>query len=288
MEEGTAREARHTLVETFSHERAAGTLLRNLEKKLRACGVTLSPIPPTEVFATLEEQGWIDPFMSLVATFLRHFKGARLSHEQAKQRAANMKDRVRAEAFLAVFRPIFERYEETLARSGQIDFHDMIARATEHVEAGRYRSPFGYILVDEFQDISPDRARLLKALLDRSPGAQLFAVGDDWQAIFRFAGSDIGIMREFSQHFGDSERLSLETTFRCTDRIAAVATDFILRNPAQIQKTVRSIHRAEGPCVHVGLPGEQKPSLLKEALDRIAEDASQTRRNLDRIAVGTV
>ncbi len=262
------------LVETFSHECAAGTLLRNLEKKLRACGVTLSPIPPAEAFATLEEQGWIDPFMRLVATFLRYFKGARLSHEQVKQRAANMKDRVRAEAFLAVFRPIFERHEETLAQSGQIDFYDMIARATEHVEAGRYRSPFGYILVDEFQDISADRARLLKALLDGSPGAQLFAVGDDWQAIFRFAGSDIGIMREFSQHFGDSERLSLETTFRCTDRIAAVATDFILRNPAQIQKTVRSIHRAEGPCVHIALPGEQKLSLLKEALDRIAEDAA--------------
>ena len=263
------------LVETFSHERAAGTLLRNLEKRLRACGVTLSPIPPAEAFATLEEQGWIDPFMSLVATFLQHFKGAQLSHEQTKQRAANMKDRIRAEAFLAVFRPIFERYEETLAQAGQIDFHDMIARATEHVEAGRYRSPFGYILVDEFQDISPDRARLLKALLDRSPGAQLFAVGDDWQAIYRFAGSDIGIMREFSQHFGESERLSLETTFRCTDRIAEVATDFILRNPAQIQKTVRSIHRAEGPCVHIALPVEQKPSLLKEALDRITEDAAR-------------
>ena len=82
-------------------------------------------------------------------------------------------------------------------------------------------------------------------------------------------------MREFSQHFGDSERLSLETTFRCTDRIATVATDFILRNPAQIQKTVRSIHRAEGPCVHIALPSEQKPSLLNEALDRIAEDAAR-------------
>ena len=97
-----------------------------------------------------------------------------------------------AEAFLAVFRPIFERYEETLARSGQIDFHDMIARATDHVEAGRYRSPFGYIWSMSSRTSPPDRARLLKALLDGSPGAQLFAVGDDWQAIFRFAGSEIG------------------------------------------------------------------------------------------------
>ena len=264
-----------TLIETFSHEYAAGTLLRNLEEKLRVCGITLSPVPPAETFATLEEQGWIDPFMHLVATFLQHFKGAQLSYEQAMQRAAKVGDRARAEAFLAVFRPIFERYQEALSQSGQIDFHDMIARATEHVESGRYRSPFGYILVDEFQDVSPDRARLLKVLVDRSPGTQLFAVGDDWQAIFRFAGSDISIMREFSQHFGDSERLSLETTFRCVDRIAAVATDFILHNPVQIPKMVRSIHQSDSPRVHVGLPDEQKLSLLKEALDRIAEDASR-------------
>ena len=71
----------------------------------------------------------------------------------------------------------------------------MINRATDLVESGRYRSPFGYIMVDEFQDISPARARLLKALLDNSPDAQLFAVGDDWQAIYRFGGSDIAVTR---------------------------------------------------------------------------------------------
>ena len=81
-------------------------------------------------------------------------------------------------------------------------------------------------------------------------------------------------MRKFSQHFGEGERLSLETTFRCVDRIAAVATEFILRNPSQIPKTVRSVHRAEGPCVHIGLPGEQKLSLLKEVLDKIAVGAN--------------
>ncbi len=263
------------LIETFSHECAAGTLLRNLEKKLRDCGVVLSPISTAEAFAALDDQGWIDPFIRLIATFLQHFKGAQLSFEQVMQRAATMKDRARAEAFLAVFKLIFARYQAMLEQSGEIDFHDMIARATEHVEAGRYPSPFGYILVDEFQDISPDRARLLKALLKHKPDTQLFAVGDDWQAIFRFAGSDISIMREFSQHFGESERLSLETTFRCVDRIAKVATDFILRNPSQISKTVRSIHEAEGPRVHVGLPGEQKLSLLKETLDRIADDANR-------------
>ncbi len=264
-----------TLIETFSYEHAAGTLTRNLAAKLQEHGVLLSPIPPAEAFTVLEEQGRIGPFIRLLATFLHHYKGTRLTFPEVAARAVRAPDRTRADAFLAVFEPIFERYQETLSRAGQIDFHDMIGRAADHVETGRYRSPFGYILVDEFQDISPDRARLLKALLDQAPGSQLFAVGDDWQAIYRFAGSDIGIMREFRERFGDSEDLSLETTFRCADRIAAVATEFVLRNPAQIPKTVRSERKAGEPRIHVGLPGEENLSLLKDTLDRIAEDAAK-------------
>ena len=261
------------LIETFSHEQAGGRLLRNLTEKLAAHGVSLSPIPREDAFAALEQQGRIEPFTRLVATFLQHFKGSRLSFADIVERAGAHRERARAQAFLAVFRPIFERYQDTLARSGEIDFHDMINRATDLVETGKYRSPFGYILVDEFQDISPSRARLLKALLDSSPGAQLFAVGDDWQAIYRFGGSDIAVMREFGDHFGAFERIDLATTFRCADRIASLATDFVLRNPAQIRKTVRATRKADRPAVYVGLSGEQELSLLKEALDRIAEDA---------------
>ena len=263
------------LVETFSYERAEGKLIRNLTEKLAAHGVSLSPIPKDKVFAVLEVQGRIDTFTRLLATFLQHFKGARLSFAEVAQRATTLRDGGRAEVFLAVFRPIFERYQEALARAGAIDFHDMINRATDLIEAGHYNSPFGYILVDEFQDISPARARLLKALLDKAPGTQLFAVGDDWQAIYRFGGSDIAVMREFGERFGDCSRVDLETTFRCSDRIAAVATDFVLRNPAQIRKTVRSMRKADRPAVHIGLPGQEGLSLLREALDRIAEDADR-------------
>ena len=263
------------LVETFSHEQTDGRLLRNLEEKLGAHGVTFSPMPREEIFAALDRQGRIDPFTRLVATFLQHFKGSRLSFGDIAERARAHRDKTRAMAFLAVFRPIFERYQDTLAASGEIDFHDMINRATDLVEEGRYRSPFSYILVDEFQDISPSRARLLKALLDSSPGSQLFAVGDDWQAIYRFGGSDISVMRDFGDHFGAFERVDLATTFRCADRIATVATDFVLRNPDQIRKTVNTTRKADRPAVFVGLPGEQELSLLKEALDRIEADARQ-------------
>ena len=263
------------LIETFTHERAGGRLIRNLKQKLAGHGVKLVPIPRERVFAQLEKQRRVDPFIRLLATFLQHFKGSQLSMDEGRRRAHSLNDRGRAEAFLAVFGPVFERYQATLAKTGEIDFHDMISRATEHVEAGRYRSPFGYILVDEFQDISPARARLLKALLDGSPGTQLFAVGDDWQAIYRFGGSDIAVMREFGDRFGEFERIDLATTFRCADRISAVATEFVLHNPAQIRKTVNAKRKATAAAVHVGLPGDDTPSLLKEALDRIDEDAKE-------------
>ena len=261
------------LIETFSHEQADGKFLRNLKDKLGAHGVTLSPIPRKAVFAALEQQRRIVPFVQLLATFLQHFKGSRLSFADIAERADARPLAIRAQAFVAVFRPIFERYQEALSRTGEVDFHDMINRATDAVESGRYRSPFTYILVDEFQDISPSRARLLKALLDSSPGAQLFAVGDDWQSIYRFGGSDISLMREFGEHFGEFESIDLTTTFRCADRIAEVAAAFVLRNPAQIKKTVRATRTADRPAVRIGLPGQGQLSLLKEALDRIAQDA---------------
>lgn len=262
------------LVETYSHEKKAGRLTLNLEEKLAAHGVTMSPIPSEEAFSVLEQQGRIDPFTRLVATFLHHYKGAQLSANDVARRAAEAPIRPRAEAFLTVFIPVYERYQESLARKRQIDFHDMITIATEHVQSGRYRNRYGYILVDEFQDISAGRARLLKALLDTSNASQLFAVGDDWQAIFRFAGSDIAIMREFTAHFGESERVDMETTFRCADRIADLATRFVLSNPAQIRKRVSSIFNADEPCVHVMVARESCPDPLAEALNAIAAHAA--------------
>ncbi|MCE2438579.1 MAG: UvrD-helicase domain-containing protein [Candidatus Latescibacteria bacterium] len=258
------------LVETYSHEKAAGKLTANLAEKLARHGVTLSPIPSQDTFSVLEQQGRIDPFTRLVATFLHHYKGAQLCADDVARRAARDQNRPRAEAFLAVFIPVYVRYQESLVRLRQIDFHDMITIATEHVKRGRYHNRFGYILVDEFQDISAGRARLLKALLDTSNTTQLFAVGDDWQAIFRFAGSDIAIMREFTARFGASERVNLETTFRCADRIADLASRFVLSNPAQIRKRVSSIFNADEPCVHVMVAPETCPDPLAEALNAIA------------------
>ena len=280
-----------TLVQTFSHEQNAGHLRDRLPEKLRRHGVVLRPIPRKRIFAKLNEQGRVKPFIQLTATFLHHFKGARLSMKELVERASALSgERAtpledlaalrgatdRAEAFLRVFDPILQGYQAKLEQAGEIDFHDMINRAAEHVSAGRYHSPFGYILVDEFQDISRGRAALLNALLKRSPTAQLFAVGDDWQAIYRFTGTDTSVMRKFNRHFGVGARTTLETTFRCADGVCEVATSFIRRNPAQIEKNVRPVEKLAGPGALVRPGGRKLDEALREALDAIAADATDS------------
>jgi DNA helicase-4 len=163
----------------------------------------------------------------------------------------------RGRAFLDVFAPVFEEYQKRLA--GRIDFEDMILRAAQYAEDGRYVSPFRHILVDEFQDISQSRARLVKALKAQHPDARVFAVGDDWQSIFRFAGSDIHLMRHFGREFGglfDEETgvhrtIDLGRTFRSVDQIAFAARTFVLRNPAQIDKKIVPAGTATEPAIKV-------------------------------------
>ena len=183
--------------------------------------------------------------------------------------------------FMALF-----RLTDFLPKLGQIDFNDMISRAATLVETGRFCSPFGYILVDEFQDLSPSRGRLLKALLDQRPGSQLLAVGDDWQSVFRFAGSDISCMTDYRQHFGEYERVDLTTTFRCSDHIASAASKFVLVNPSQIRTEVKSVNIGDMPSVHIGLAGKECPDPLAQALQLISTDAIRRGESVSVMLIG--
>jgi len=147
--------------------------------------------------------------------------------------------RYRDAAFLTLFAAMRTEWESRLAAEDLIDFEDMLNLSAEHLEAGRWQSPYELVMVDEFQDASRARARLVKALVV-GPGRHLFAVGDDWQSINRFAGSDLSVMTQFEQQFGASEMLRLERTFRFPQSIADVSSRFVLKNPAQLTKTVVS------------------------------------------------
>lgn len=257
------------LIETFSGENADGRLTERLRAKLEAEGVAMTPRPTEELLDLLNEKQHVSHFARLVGEFLTHMKGAGLSPVDAHERAARA-GKSRAAAFARMVAPIHRIIEKELSERGEIDFEDMIGKATGYVLDDVVRPPWRYVLVDEFQDISQGRAKLLKALLERGPETRLFAVGDDWQSIFGFAGSDTALMLDFDKHFGAGTTKHLTTTFRCPDGLCTVADEFIRRNPRQIQKTVKARTERPGPGVKIGLGGSPPEELLDAALAEIA------------------
>ena len=129
---------------------------------------------------------------------------------------------------LDVISPIWNRYIEYLKDNDKIDFNDMINIASDYVRDGRYKSKYKMVIVDEYQDISRARYELLKALRDKYD-YDLFCVGDDWQSIYRFAGSDIGYIQIFSKYWGASEVSKIETTYRFPQRLIDITSGFIMR-----------------------------------------------------------
>ena len=264
-----------TLIETYSYERVEGRLTQALAEKL-APFATPAPIPAEHVLRKLDELGRVDSFTQTLGTFLRHFKGAGLSVEACRQRCEASADARRNRAFLDVFEPVLAEYQRRLG--GRIDFEDMIARATDHVEAGRYSSPYRHLLVDEFQDISEGRAKLLRALKSQHEDARIFAVGDDWQSIYRFSGADIHLMRDFGAEFGGTfagttgihRTVDLGRTFRSVDRIALPARSFVLKNPSQIEKNVIPAGKTDAAAIRVAYYDRgQEDTVLPAVLDGI-------------------
>jgi len=281
-----------TLIETYSHERQEGRLLSTLAGKL-APHVTLKPRPADTIYDRVIELRLVDEFSKLLGTFLRKFKSGGYSLEDCETKSERMKLGKRAKAFLAVFSPVFEEYQKRLG--DRIDFEDMILRAASYTETGRYVSPFRHILVDEFQDISQSRARLLKALKAQHPDVRIFAVGDDWQSIFRFAGSDIHLMRHFGREFGgtfDGEAgvhrmVDLGRTFRSVDQIAIAARTFILQNPAQIQKQIVPAGTAIEPAVRiVTVPNDDDERRLSNVLAELSSGLNDEANSASVLLLG--
>ncbi|WP_232784111.1 UvrD-helicase domain-containing protein [Moritella sp. Urea-trap-13] len=154
-------------------------------------------------------------------------------------------------------------YEADLHENNELDFDGMITKACDYVSNGQFNSPWLHILVDEFQDISQARASLVRQLQTQHDDSKLFCVGDDWQAIYQFAGSDIAVTTRFSDYFGITCTLPLDTTFRFNDQISAVASKFVMANAEQMDKQITTQSKAKKACVQISyyqLGNDQKNS----------------------------
>ena len=176
-------------------------------------------------------------FIRLVVTFVTLIKSSCKSINEVLKQAKNVGDERSLFIIKRIFMPVYERYIEELKGSNQIDFTDAILQATEICRSS-HPVKYEYIIVDEFQDISVDRYNFLKVLREGNPPAKLYCVGDDWQSIYRFSGSDMALFNQFSDYFGSTEINRIETTYRFGEPLVSLSSQFIQRNKVQIKKDI--------------------------------------------------
>jgi DNA helicase IV len=283
----THRDNGTKLRETYSWQRSEGTLLISLNKILKEAEVKYSQRSDDEVFEALKKCGYTTQLGKLISTFLSHFKSNQMSLHDLLERASSSTNKDRASLFVEVFSFFYERYEAALSgQRTEIDFNDMISKATEYVQSGRYKVPWKYIIVDEFQDISVGRYKLLQTMLESKDDFQFFAVGDDWQSINRFAGSDISIMSQFRDFFGKATIVKLDKTFRFNDQIANVSGQFIQKNPRQIRKSLSTITHETKPQVFLHRSnrnwgnGSPESGSVIDVVNLIANEEDQSTKSL--------
>ncbi|MFH1051671.1 MAG: UvrD-helicase domain-containing protein [bacterium] len=234
---------RTKLVETYSYEFDETIASANLTKKLSANGVKLDPMSSEEIWEIISKTTPkdLENFYNLIGTFIVLMKSNNTKIDDVRKKASHLKIdqlKIRSLIFLNIVEPIYKTYEETLKRNNQIDFSDMINKASTYFAEKKILKQFRYIIIDEFQDISLSRYRLVKSVRECNEDCKIFCVGDDWQSIYRFTGSDIGLFKEFSNYFGFTTHLKIETTYRFSNPLLDISSEFIMKNPNQTPKNL--------------------------------------------------
>ena len=159
-------------------------------------------------------------------------------------------ERVRNFYELAI--PIVQKYIHYCTDKSYLDFNDLISRTTSLFQnhediANKYKSKYQYILVDEFQDVNNLQVELIKLLLKEQ--TQLFCVGDDWQSIYGFRGSNVSYIVDFENHFANSKVIKLSLNYRSTQNIVGASNEVIKHNKFKVEKEIFSSKRSEHKIV---------------------------------------
>ena len=253
-------------IETYSWERMEGVILKNLEKKLIQNGIQPNPNDPEIEKILFEREEVNKRLVSLVSDFLSIYKEGQYTKEEMYKSLETIKnnEKERYKVFLELFYDVFSRYQNYLKKRQEVDFADLLKIATEKLKKKEFKTTFKRIIVDEYQDISRGRYRFLKAIIDQQKDCRIMCVGDDWQSIYAFNGSDIKYTFDFEKIFGKSARVDLDKSFRFTKPILDVSSRFIQRNPYQLKKNIVS-----------------KPSNIKKTIEIIGFDPGQQNHLLE-------
>ncbi len=257
-----------TLLETYSWQRREGVLFKALQGQLNAHRVVLQDGGGDSVTRLMETGDLNERLVSLLKDFLVAYKENHDDLDAIKKNitALSGSERSRAESFLGIFSEIESRYQIHLIKRKQYDFSDCIRHASKALATSAISLDFKRVIVDEYQDISGGRFNLLKQILSQTNGSRLMAVGDDWQSIYGFTGSDVEKSTRFASFFDGAAIVPLDRTFRFTKPIISVTSDFIQKNPEQLSKKVEGRDSKVANAVQIVLSKDQKSVDLNEIL----------------------
>lgn len=241
------------LLYTFSSYRDCRPLLEHLQEQLEAAGFELRPRSNKEIMEKLvvsEENRYIRKLVALIQRFITNFKTNGYTADEFN-RMYHSTQNVRTRLFLNICHDCYLEYERYLKENQAVDFQDMInesARILREVKEMKQRLDFQYIIVDEYQDISRQRFDLVTALHEVTT-AKIIAVGDDWQSIYAFSGSDISLFTKFREKMGYAALLKIVRTYRNSQEVIDIAGNFIQKNTEQIQKDLISPKHISDPVI---------------------------------------
>lgn len=186
----------------------------------------------------------IDEFLKTVMRLQSMMKGEGIEPSHLLEKAGES-DHERIRVFYELAIPIIEEYKKYCTNKSYVDFDDLIILAVKLLKENQdvreiYRTKYKYLMVDEFQDVNGLQVKFLDLLL--KPDNQLFCVGDDWQSIYGFRGSNVDYIVNFEMHYKDCEIHKLDVNYRSTQTIVGASNEVIKHNKNQISKDVRAFN----------------------------------------------
>lgn len=242
-----------TLIYTFSSYNDRRSITDHLKELLEANGFVLTQRSNQEVMeklVTSEENRYIRKLVNLICRFITNFKTNGYTEDEFN-RMYHSTQNVRTRLFLDICNDCYLEYQRYLKENNAVDFQDMInesARLLREVSEMKQKLDFMYIIVDEYQDISRQRFDLVTELHNVTD-AKIIAVGDDWQSIYAFSGSDITLFTKFAEKMGYAKLLKIVRTYRNSQEVIDIAGNFIQKNTSQIQKDLISNKTITDPVI---------------------------------------
>lgn len=241
-----------TLLEFLSHDvedDEKDKFCALLKQQLESCGVSCNRLGEEELWNQIKDRA-IDRFTRVVKRFIQRGRKLSLTPEELAEMVNSHACISEVERqFLDVAQGFYASYLQRITSTGMLDFDGLLQDAAKQIENGgtvfRRKSGEGdlgkmrHVLIDEYQDFSELFHRLMEAVRGQNPRARFFCVGDDWQAINGFAGSDLRFFQDFAQYFPDSRSLYVATNYRSAKSIVSVGNALMKGSgkPARPHKT---------------------------------------------------